>query len=204
MNQMLLNSWWMLALRGALGVLFAVLAIMWPGLTLLALVGLFAAYALLTGIVSVVAAVKNRRRADDWWVALLIGLVGLGAGVIAVLHPALTALVLVLLMGANALVTGTLDIVLAVRLRKNIRNEWMLIFSGIASIIFGVLVFMFPEAGALAMIALISLYAFATGVLLLAAAFRVRKESRPAAAAAPSGLADRRVTADRRMTPAHT
>jgi uncharacterized membrane protein HdeD (DUF308 family) len=203
MNESLMRSWWILALRGAIAIVFGVLAVIWPGLTLLGLIALFAAYALLTGIVSVVGAIQNRKNDGNWWMLLTLGLVGIGAGVVAIIHPALTALVLVLVMGANALVTGVLDIVHAIRLRKTIQNEWMLIASGAASIVFGILVFLFPEGGALALVWLVSLYAVVTGALLLALALRVR-------AKATTGLktveTERRVTPDRRVSPhpAHT
>ncbi len=169
------RTWWMFALRGAVAMLFGVLALVWPGLTLLWLVALFAAYALLGGGASVVGAFQSRKSDDHWWLALLLGLVSLGAGVIAILHPALTALVLVLLMGANAIATGVLDIALAIRLRKAIRGEWLLVLAGIVSIVFGVLVFLFPGAGALALVWLISVYAIASGVLLLIVAFQLRR-----------------------------
>jgi uncharacterized membrane protein HdeD (DUF308 family) len=165
----------MFALRGAVAMLFGVLALVWPGLTLLWLVALFAAFALLGGGASVVGAFQNRKSDDHWWLALLLGLVSLGAGVIAIIHPALTALVLVLLMGANAIATGVLDIALAIRLRKAIRGEWLLVLAGIVSIVFGVLVFLFPGAGALALVWLISVYAIASGVLLLIVAFQLRR-----------------------------
>lgn len=198
MNDSLMQSWWVLALRGAIAILFGVLAFMWPGLTLLMLVGLFAAFALLSGVTSAMGAVKNRQHDDNWWLLLILALVGIGAGVIAIIHPALTALVLVLVMGANALITGVLDIVAAIRLRKTIQGEWMLVLSGIASIAFGVLVFLFPQAGALAMVWLISAYAVLTGALLLGAAFRLRASTKVKGAAI-----DRRVIPDRRMSHAH-
>jgi uncharacterized membrane protein HdeD (DUF308 family) len=178
MNALLLESWWMLALRGGLALLFGVLALLWPGLTLLVLVALFAAYALLVGVVSVVGAVQNRRRDKKWWLILLLGLVSIAAGVIAILYPSMTALMLVLVMGANALVMGVLDIAMAIRLRKAIQGEWLLILSGLMSIIFGVLVLLFPGAGALAMVWLVSLHAMVTGLLLLILAFRVRRWTR--------------------------
>ena len=178
MNALLLESWWMLALRGGLALLFGVLALLWPGLTLLVLVALFAAYALLVGVVSVVGAVQNRRRDKKWWLILLLGLVSIAAGVIAILYPSMTALMLVLVMGANALVMGVLDIAVAIRLRKAIQGEWLLILSGLMSIIFGVLVLLFPGAGALAMVWLVSLHAMVTGLLLLVLAFRVRRWTR--------------------------
>lgn len=169
---------WMLALRGAIALLFGVLALVWPDLTLLWLVVLFAAYALLSGGVSVVAGISRRRTDDHWWLALILGLVSLGAGIIAVFHPGLTAFVLVLLMGANAIATGVLDIVMAVRLRRVIEREWLLVLAGIISIAFGVLVFLFPAAGALALVWLISAYAIIAGILLLAAAARVRRSDK--------------------------
>jgi uncharacterized membrane protein HdeD (DUF308 family) len=165
----------MFAWRGVVALLFGVLALAWPGLTLLWLVALFAAYALIGGGISVFAGIKFRKAADHWWLALLLGLVSLGAGVIAIVHPDLTALVLVLLMGANAIVTGVLDIALAIQLRKAMRGEWVLVLAGLVSIVFGVLVFLFPAAGALAMVWMISFYAIASGVLLLVAAWRARK-----------------------------
>jgi uncharacterized membrane protein HdeD (DUF308 family) len=164
----------MLALRGVIALLFGILAFVWPGLTLLWLVALFAAYTLLGGVVSFIGAVQNRRSDEEWWLILLFGLVRIGAGVIAIWHPDLTALVLVLVIGANALITGVLDIIVAIRLRKAIRGEWLLILAGVASIVFGVLVFLFPGAGALALVWLISMHAIVTGVLLLALAFRAR------------------------------
>jgi uncharacterized membrane protein HdeD (DUF308 family) len=176
MSEMLVRSWWVLGLRGVIAVLFGLLALFWPGLTLLWLVALFAAYALLGGMVSVVGAIRNRKSDDDWWLLLLLGLVGLGAGVIAVVHPSLTALVLVLVMGANALLSGVLEIAVAIRLRKVMRGEWLLLLSGIASIVFGILVFLFPEAGALALVWLISAYALICGALLLAMALRLRSQ----------------------------
>jgi uncharacterized membrane protein HdeD (DUF308 family) len=197
MNEMLSRSWGTLALRGVIAILFGVLALIWPDLTLLALAALFAAYALLTGAVLAIGAVKNRKSSEDWWLLLLIGLVSLGAGAIAVVHPALTALVLVLVMGANALITGVLDIATAIRLRKIIRNEWLLILSGVASIVFGVLVFLFPDAGALALVWLISLYALVTGILIMALAFRLRAKTKTTVES------DRRVGPDRRMSAAH-
>lgn len=199
MNNSLLQSWWILALRGVAGIAFGLLALLWPGVTLLTLVALFAAYALIGGGASVAGAIRNRKQDENWWVPLLLGLVSLGAAMVAVMHPALTALVLVLLVGANALVTGVLDVIGAVRLRKLIQHEVLLGLSGMLSIAFGTLVFLFPEAGALAVVALLSFYAIATGVLLLALAFRLRSQT-----TAPVPAGERRTQGERRMTPSHS
>ncbi|MGZ5710422.1 MAG: HdeD family acid-resistance protein [Burkholderiales bacterium] len=174
MKELLVRSWWMLALRGTIAILFGILALLWPGLTLLFLVAMFAAFAVLSGAVATVGAVKNRDSDQGWWLILLLGLISIGAGVIAIFYPSITALALVLVMGANALITGALDIAVAVRLRTALRGGWLLFLAGIASIVFGVFVFVFPGAGALALVWLISFYAIFTGTLLLAFAFRAR------------------------------
>ena len=196
MNESLSRTWWIYALRGVLAILFGVFAIMWPGLTLLSLIVLFAVYALLSGAASVIGAMRMRKHDADWWLPLLLGLVSIGAGVIAIVHPGLTTLVLVLLIGANALITGVLDIATAIRLRKTIQNEWLMILSGAASIVFGVLVFLFPAAGALALVWLISLYALVTGLLMFVLAMRLRTRI-------TVGVAERRITPDRRAAHAH-
>jgi uncharacterized membrane protein HdeD (DUF308 family) len=168
----------MLALQGVLALTFGIVAMLLPGATLLVLVAFFAAWMFVGGGVSVYAAIKHRNTDKAWWIVLLLGLVSLAAGVIAVLNPDITILVLVLLMGANALVTGILQIVMAIRLRKSIEREWLLALAGVVSLIFGVLVFLFPAAGALAMVWLVSFYAVFTGVLLVTLALRARKWAR--------------------------
>ncbi|MGZ5685846.1 MAG: HdeD family acid-resistance protein [Usitatibacter sp.] len=193
MEEMLQRSWWMLALRGVAAIVFGVLAIVWPDLTLLVLVGLFAAFAFITAAAYIGAALKARGNdggGKGWWLLLLWGLVAVAAGGIAIFHPIVTALTLVLLMGANALVTGVLDLVMAFRLRKEIRNEWMLVLAGLVSIVFGALVLAFPGAGALAMVWMVSFYATLTGVLLLALAIRLRGRAKPS-----TGTKDRLVGA---------
>ena len=177
MEDLLKRSWWVLALQGVLGLTFGILAVLWPGATLLVLVALFAAWMLISGAAATYASLKNRRSDKAWWLVLLLGLVSFAAGVIAVFNPGMTILVLVLLMGANALITGVLQIVIAVRLRKTIEREWLLALAGIVSIVFGVLVLVFPAAGALAMVWLVSFYAVVTGALLLTLAFRARNWS---------------------------
>lgn len=179
MNETLLRHWWLLALRGAIAILFGVLTLVWPVVTLLSLAALFAAFALVGGAVWTFGAIRNRKADSHWWVLLILGVVSLAAGVIAALHPAMTMLVLILLVGANALVTGAMDIVVALRLRKYMQGEWLLMLSGAASILFGLIVLLFPlGAGALALAWFIGCYALFTGILLLVLAWRVRTWSR--------------------------
>lgn len=198
MNDMLCRSWWMPAMRGVIAIAFGTIALFWPGLTLLGLVSLFAAYALLGGGISMAAAVRYRKTHDDWWMPLLLGAAAIGAAVIALIHPALSIMVLVMLIGANALVSGVLDVAMAIRLRKTLQHEWLLALNGAAAIVFGVLAFLFPGAGALAIVWMISIYALATGVLLLALAVRLR-----ASASTRKVQTERRVLPDRRMAHAH-
>jgi uncharacterized membrane protein HdeD (DUF308 family) len=168
----------MLMLRGAIAIAFGVVAFLWPDLTLLWLVAMFAVYALLGGAVSIATALRMRGHERRWWLPLLLGIVSIIAAVYALFAPALTALVLVLVIGANAIVTGVLDIAIAVRLRKVLKGPWMLILGGAASIAFGTLVFVAPQAGALALVWLISLHAVVTGVLLLSLGLRTRRAAR--------------------------
>jgi uncharacterized membrane protein HdeD (DUF308 family) len=165
----------MLMLRGALAIAFGVLAVLWPGLTLLALVGLFAAYALLGGVVSIAAAVKIRRAERRWWLPLLLGVISVAAGIYAIVAPSVTALVLVLLMAANAILTGVLDIAMAVRMRPVLHGHWLLLLGGALSIVFGVLVIAAPAAGSLALVWLISFYAIFSGLLLFGLGWRTQR-----------------------------
>ena len=179
MNETLLRSWWLLALRGAVAIVFGLLAILWPAITLATLAALFASFALLAGAVWIFGAVRNRARDERWWVHLLLGAFSVGAGTIAALYPGVTIVALVLLVGANALVTGVLDIVIALRVRRHIKGEWLLGLNGAASIAFGLLVLLFPlGAGALALAWLVGLYAILTGAVLLALSLKVRTWSR--------------------------
>lgn len=200
MDNFYLRSWWVPALRGIFGIVFGVLALWWPGLTLFTLVALFAAFALLCGIASVVGAIGHRNIDDGWWLPMLLGLVSIGAAIVAVVNPVLTMLVLVMVIAANALVAGVLDIVAAARLRKDVSGDWLLALAGIAEVVFAALVFLYPLAGAVALVWMVSVYAIVTGALLLALSVRARTLARrPRGAPA----VERRTLPDRRMAGAH-
>jgi uncharacterized membrane protein HdeD (DUF308 family) len=173
-NETLLRSWWMPALRGAVAVVFGLLALLYPDPTLVRLIAMFAAYALLGGAVWAAGALHNRHADARWRTPMLLGLLGIGAGILSLTHPAPSALVLVVLIGAHALATGLLDLVAALRLRKFIRGERLFALSALASIAFGVAVSAAPHVGALALGPLVGVYALASGVALLALSVRVR------------------------------
>jgi uncharacterized membrane protein HdeD (DUF308 family) len=174
----LARNWGAIAIRGVAAILFGVLTFVVPGLTLAALVLLFGAYAIIDGIFAIVAAVRRTATGTGtrtWWVLSLEGIVGVAAGVVTFVWPGLTALTLVYVIAAWAIVTGVLEIVEAVRLRQQITGEWWLVLGGAVSIILGGFLIAAPGAGALALVLWIGAYAIVFGVLLLALAFRLRR-----------------------------
>jgi uncharacterized membrane protein HdeD (DUF308 family) len=174
----LARNWWALALRGLFAVLFGIVAFVLPGITLGALVLLYGAYALVDGIFAIAAAVAGRDEGLPWWAMLLEGVVGIAVGVMTFAWPGITALALLYLIAAWAFVTGALEIAAAIRLRKEIRGEWLLALSGVMSVLFGVILVVNPGAGALAVVWLIGAYAIAFGVVLLVLGFRLRSLAR--------------------------
>jgi uncharacterized membrane protein HdeD (DUF308 family) len=170
----LARNWWVLALRGAIAVLFGLAAFVWPGITLAALVLLFGAYTLVDGVFAVIAALTGRSGHERWWVLLLEGLVGIAVGVLTFIWPAITEFALLYLIAAWAVVTGVIEIIAAIRLREELEGEWLLILGGIASVLLGLILLARPGAGALAVIWMIGAYAIVFGVLLVILAFRLR------------------------------
>lgn len=168
------NNWWMFAVRGVAAVIFGVLAIIWPKETILALVLLFGAYALVDGIFSVFVGIASSRYFERWWAVLLEGVVGIIIGVLTFFYPNITGLALLYFIAAWALITGIFEIVAAIQLRRVITNEWAMILSGVLSIIFSILLFVFPSASAVSLVWLIGIYAIVFGITLIILAFRLR------------------------------
>lgn len=171
------RNWWALLLRGALAVLFGLIALVIPGAALGALILLFAVYALLDGIGAIIAAVRSAERHERWIPMLIEGIAGVLAGVLTFIWPGATALVLLYLIGFWAIVTGVLKIVAAVHLRRVVPGEWVLILNGIFTVLFGILVVALPTLGLLTLIWWIGFYAILRGVLYIALAFRLRRRS---------------------------
>ncbi|HRW05747.1 MAG TPA: HdeD family acid-resistance protein [Caldilineaceae bacterium] len=169
--------WWLLVLRGVVAILFGILAFVWPGLTIGALVLLFGVYALIDGIGSIVTGVAHRHGSDRWWL-LLEGVASIAFGLLTFFWPGITAIFLLLLIAGWAVVTGIFEIAAAIRLRKEIEGEWLLGLAGLLSILFGIFMFVQPGAGALALIWVIGSYAILFGLLLIVLGFRVRGSGR--------------------------
>jgi uncharacterized membrane protein HdeD (DUF308 family) len=174
----LARNWWVVLLRGIAGIVFGIITFVAPSLSLAALVLLFGAYALVDGLLAAISAIRWRGETDRWWVILLQGLAGIAAGIITFVWPGISALALLYVIAAWAVVTGGLEIGAAIRLRKIIDGEWLLALIGVLSIAVGVLLALFPGAGALALVLWIGAYVAAAGVLLIALAFRLRSWGR--------------------------
>jgi len=171
-------NWWLLALRGLVAVLFGVLAFVWPGATLITLVWLLGAFARTNGILSLVLTAKTPKDYPKVGSLILGGLLGILAGLLAFVMPGITALDLLILIMAWAIVTGVMELVAAVRLRKIIANEWLLVLAGIASVGFGILLLLYPATGALVLTWWIGAWAIVFGILLIILAFRMRNWKR--------------------------
>lgn len=174
MTGALTRNWWAFVLRGAVAILFGIGAWVWPGLTLTVLVALFGAYALVDGVFAVVAGIASHGENRRWWTELLVGVVGIVAGILTWVWPDVTALALLYLIASWAVVTGVVEIAAAIELRRAIDNEWLLGLGGAASVLFGLILFVRPGAGALGLLWLIGFYAVLFGVLLVALGFRLR------------------------------
>lgn len=165
------HHWWTFGLRGLAAVIFGILAFAWPGLTLTTLVLLFGAFVLINGVMAILSAIRSK--GNHLWVLLLEGVIGIVAGLLVFIWPGLTAVLLLYIIAAWAIMSGVLEIVSAVRLRTIIEHEWAWIISGALSIVFGCIAVARPGAGALAVVWLIGAYAILFGITLFFVAWRI-------------------------------
>ncbi|MGY5884773.1 HdeD family acid-resistance protein [Modestobacter lacusdianchii] len=165
----------LLVLRGVIALVFGLLALLWPEATVLVLALLFGAYAAVDGFGMIASGLGRDGDQGRRWLYVLGGIVGIAAGVTAVVWPQLTALALVVLAGAWAVVTGVLEIVAAIRLRRELTGEWLIGLLGTISLIAGVIILLRPDVGAVALATVLGVYAIVAGVVLLLAAWRLRK-----------------------------
>ena len=173
------TNWWALVLRGVLGILLALAAFALPGVTIAVLVTVWGVYALVDGVFAIVSAVRAAKGKHRWGAFLFEGLLGILAGLIAIFNPLLTAGLFVYMIAVWALLTGVLEIVAAIRLRREIQGEWLLILTGALSILFGFAIMMNPVAGAVVLVWWIAAYGLVFGILLIVLGFRLKSWAGP-------------------------
>ncbi|MEV0144550.1 MULTISPECIES: HdeD family acid-resistance protein [unclassified Nonomuraea] len=165
--------WWLILIRGIAALIFGILALIWPGKTLLIVVIFFAAYAIVEGIFAIFAGARHSAQSRAW--LIISGILGVVAGIVAFLWPGITSLALLYVVAFWAIFAGITEIVAGIQLRKVVDNEWMLIIGGILSIIFGVLLLIWPGAGLLTLIWLVGVFAVVYGIAMIVLSFRVKK-----------------------------
>lgn len=169
------RRWWVLLLEGVAAIILGITAVLWPGITLVSLVWVFAAFSMIQGVAEVVLGMRGEPDGTIWWTMIFLGVLALAAGIVAFAWPGLTAIVLLYVIAASAIVRGVFAIAAAIALRKQIDDEWVLALSGVLSIAFGAILVARPGAGALAMVLLIGAYMMALGVMAIALSLRLRK-----------------------------
>jgi uncharacterized membrane protein HdeD (DUF308 family) len=174
MRRYLSQYWWVFLLRGLFGILFGILAFIMPGITLATLVLVWGIYAFADGVVALYSAITGKTHGNDRWLIGLQGVFGVLAGVITIFLPAITAMGLLIAIAAWLLIIGVLQIVAAIKLRKEIEGEFWLGLSGALSVLFAIYLMLRPGEGALALIYIIGIYAIIFGIMLVAFAFRIR------------------------------
>jgi uncharacterized membrane protein HdeD (DUF308 family) len=175
MSDLLARNWWAVALRGVIGVLFGLVALLLPAATMLSLILVFAAYLLVDGVFAIISAVRAARRHERWSLLVLEGIVDLIAAAVAIIWPGITLLAFVLLTAAWALLSGGLMLASAFKLNID-HGRWWLALGGIASIVFGVLLVIAPLIGAIVLTWWLGAYAMVFGISLLILAFKLRQK----------------------------
>ena len=196
MDEMTLaRHWWAVVLRGALSILFGVLASLWPGAFWLAAVVTFTVYSLVYGILAIAGAVTGGSRAGPWWALLLQGVVSLASAAIAILWPGITELALFYLIAGWCIATGVFEIAASVQLRREMQGTGLMALSGVLSILLGLSLGLFPLVGLVVLALWVAGWAIAYGVLLVVLGFRLRSLARHTPASEPVAVHDRGLSA---------
>ncbi len=169
------KHWWVLLIRGIVALALGIFALAVPGATAVALAILFAAYALIDGIATIVAAVRMQHTGARWWWLIAGGIIGVLFGAAALIFPGVALFYLVILIAAWAIVTGIAEIVTAFRLRDTIKGEWLWILAGALSIVFGIVVCFEPLTGVFFLVYMFSFYMILAGISFIGLAFRLRR-----------------------------
>lgn len=178
MLKSLADHWWVVFVRGLCAVIMGILAVMLPGITLVSLLMVYGVFAIADGITAIWIGLKARHERRIWWEMVISGALAIFAGILVSAWPGLTAMIFVIMIGVFAIMRGVMEIVAAIQLRKVIDDEWMLILSGIISILFGGMLVAKPGEGAIAMVLLIGAFMIAIGAMTIGLALRLRHISR--------------------------
>jgi uncharacterized membrane protein HdeD (DUF308 family) len=177
-SQLASHSWGVAIIRGVLSIILGLIAFIFPGIALLALIFVFGIYALLDGITALAWSFQEMRSGSLRWIALLLeGLAGIAIGILAFAWPRETAVVLLYLVAIWAVVTGVMEIATALFSRTGEGPEWLLALAGLISVLFGIFLFTRPLLGLLAVLWSLGIYAIIFGVLLIVRAFQFRPHS---------------------------
>jgi len=189
------RQWKWIVLRGLLAVVLGLLGFVMPGQTLEVLTLCWGAYAFVDGLIALVTAYQIRERNRPWWTMALVGVVGVAAGLVTFVWPVATAISLLMFIAVWAILMGMFQILTALRMRKSVQGEWMLVASGVLSVLFGAAVIVAPGTGALAVVWLIASFALLFGILLVCVGLRLRSVAKtpwePPVVTRPAGLTTR-------------
>jgi uncharacterized membrane protein HdeD (DUF308 family) len=175
MLNLLARNWWLIEIRGVAAIAFGIMAFLWPGLTLIVLITLFAAFMLIDGVSLLVALFRGDTATRGHRLAVgLMGVLSIGAAIVAVAVPGLTALALLYLVAFWAIALGISQLITAFRLRRDVSGEVWLVLGGLLTIVFGVLLLAFPGTGLVSLIWLVGAWAIAYGFTSLVVAWRLR------------------------------
>lgn len=173
--------WWMMLIRGIIAVIFGVIALVWPGITVVALVFLFGIYSIVDGIITLVRAIRDRAQLRSWGWFVFTGVISVAAGVVALVWPGITALVLLYIIAFYAIIFGILGVVGSFKLKGFPGSGWgWLLAASVLAVIFGIVLLIFPGEGIIGLTWLLGWYAIFFGVLVLVAAFQVRSRAKEA------------------------
>jgi uncharacterized membrane protein HdeD (DUF308 family) len=173
MQQMIGNFRTMFLFRGLAAILFGILTLVWPKLSLTALVFLFGVFAVISGITAVVAALRSTDM-QGWGLLLFEGILGILAGAVALIWPGITALAFLYLLAAWAIITGITELITPLAFPMSGRRAVLMVLSGVLSVVFGVLIAAQPSSGLLAVVWLIGVYAIVVGIMYVAVYFEAR------------------------------
>jgi uncharacterized membrane protein HdeD (DUF308 family) len=174
MLQTLARNWWAIVLRGVFAVLLGMGTFLWPGITLAVLIIVLGGYLVVDGIMAILWALAKRNEGSFSWEIFLVGLASLGAGIVTLLWPGVTALALLWVIAVWAIVRGIFEILAAFHLRRELRNEWLLVLNGVLTVLFGLVLIFAPVAGVLAALWMIGAFAIVVGILMIVLGFRLK------------------------------